>query len=212
MGTIVSGGRLQREKLGCAMGSMKARRNSAAMRGCRVSSKGLNFLLMLVLRREGSLGPLGRESERGDLDRHTSGSMGGANPPSHGRWAILYQPPSSHSFSAKKKGGSSLQMGGKEMRGGGGACRAVPCRAVWWTGNACVWGGGDPVVGGWTGHVYVSLDASHRPILVHQSPFSFSHPSPSLPSPLPLLTPLELTRLLYISLLCPDADSLYRMV
>jgi hypothetical protein len=85
------------------MGSTKARRNSAAVRRCRVSSKVVNFLLMLVERREGSLGPLGRKSERGDLDRRTSGSMRGTNPPSYGRWAILYQPPSSHSFSAKKR-------------------------------------------------------------------------------------------------------------
>ena len=68
---------------------------------------------MLVAMREGSLGPLGRKSERGDLDRHISGTVGEANPPSHGSRAILYQPPSSHSFSAKK-GGSSLQVGGKD--------------------------------------------------------------------------------------------------
>ena len=47
------------------MGSTKARRSSAAVRGCRASSKGVNFLLMLVARREGSLGLLGRKLERG---------------------------------------------------------------------------------------------------------------------------------------------------
>ena len=56
------------EKLGRPMGSTKARRSSAAVRGCRVSSKGAILVLMLVLRREGSLGPLERKSERGDLD------------------------------------------------------------------------------------------------------------------------------------------------
>ena len=51
----MSGGRLWREKLVCALRSWKAMRSSAAMRGCGVSSKGVNFELMLVARREGLL-------------------------------------------------------------------------------------------------------------------------------------------------------------
>ena len=94
------------------MGSTKARRSSAAVRGCRASSKGVNFLLMLVARREGRLGLLGRKLERGDLDRRTSGSMGETNPPSHGTLMILYQPPSCHSFSEKK--GRSQSSSGRE--------------------------------------------------------------------------------------------------
>ena len=104
------------EKLGRPMGSTKARRSSAAVRGCRVSSKGAILVLMLVLRREGSLGPLERKSERGDLDRRTSGTLGGTNPPSHGTLVILYRFRSCHSFDEKK--GRSQSSSGREGHGG----------------------------------------------------------------------------------------------